>query len=99
MRFFGRAAGFCTSTVPARSTAFLHVVLRLSAYDRVRVAAKSNSTAARSSMSVRVKLIDRTLFVVLHIGDQEITRQLASIGVLLARRRRSRRPANVIALI
>jgi hypothetical protein len=29
-------------------------------------------------MPVRVKLIDRTLFVVLHNGGQEITRPLAS---------------------
>jgi hypothetical protein len=43
-----------TPTGSARSMAFLHAALRLGTYDRVRVAANSNSTAAafRSSATV-----------------------------------------------
>jgi hypothetical protein len=39
--------GVCTSTGPALPAVSLHAVLRLGPYDRVRVAAKSNSTTAR----------------------------------------------------
>ena len=46
----------------ARSTASLHAVLRLGAYDRVRVAAKSKSTAAgsRRSVTTRMKYLSKS---------------------------------------
>jgi hypothetical protein len=43
----------------ARSTAFLHAGLRLGVYGRVRVAAKSNSTAVGSSSSATTRMNHR----------------------------------------
>jgi hypothetical protein len=58
MRFFQPAAGRPRPPTRARSTAFLHPALRLGVYDYVRVAAKSNSTAAASWSSCTAKMND-----------------------------------------
>jgi hypothetical protein len=57
MRFSGQAAGVSvTSTGLGAPTGFPHTVLRLGAYDRVGVLAKSNSTAAGSSNSATARM-------------------------------------------